>query len=410
MGQTGDTFQISAMTITMPLILIMTVIATVFGAGGNANIAASLGAKKPERAKCFSAFAVYSSVAVIAAISILVYAFEGQLLSILGANESSMGFCQGYIRWTIHIACVPMVFSQVMAQLFSAQGDTKLASIGITGAGLLNVILDPVFMFGFDLGIVGAGIATCIANYCSALFFLYQYFKKRKTNVITLQIKHYAWRNGVAKNAFAIGLPAGLGIFLMLIVDFVRNYLIGMHGTQADMAAWGVVQKLGNAFLQIAIGIAMGIRPLIAYNYTARLGKRTKSLIIGSAITMGAYTLMCLMVVLAFPKALVSIFLPIPEVMPTAVSFARLFIFQIFGVGFIELFNSLFQVMGQWKIATVSIFIAKIIVMIPALFLFVSQWGLTGIIATQPVVDTLTAAVLCIMLLSFMKKNKERFI
>lgn len=407
-GQTGDAFQISAMTITMPLILIMTVIATVFGAGGNANVAASLGAKKPEGARYFSAFAVYTAISVIAVISILIFIFESHFLSILGANEGSMDFCRGYIKWTLHIACVPMVFSQVMAQLFSSQGDTKLASIGITGAGIINVILDPIFIFIFKQGIVGAGIATCIANYCSALFFLYCYFRKRQSNVISLQIKNYTWKNGIATNALAIGIPAGLGIFLMLIVDFVRNYLIGVHGTQEDMAAWGVVQKLGNAFLQIAIGIAMGIRPLIAYNYTARLGKRTKSLIRGSAIIMGAYTLTCL-VVLLFPEALVSVFLPIPDVMPIAVSFVRLFIFQILGVGFIELFNSLFQAMGQWKIAIISVFIEKIIVMIPALFMFVRLWKNTGIIAAQPVVDTLTALTLFVILFSFIKKNRERF-
>ena len=185
-GQTGDTFQISAMTITLPLVMIMTVTATIFGAGGNANVAAALGAKQPERAKTFSVFAVYTAITIIIVLSFLIFAFEKQLLTILGADDTSYEFCRGYIRWVLHVACIPMVFSQVMAQLLTAEGETKLASIGIAGAGLLNVVLDPIFIFVFKQGIVRAGIATCISNYCSAVFFLCLHFKRKKVTVISL--------------------------------------------------------------------------------------------------------------------------------------------------------------------------------------------------------------------------------
>ena len=326
-GRTGDTFQISAMTVTLPLVMTMTVIATIFGAGGNANVAASLGTKNPKRAKTFSIFAIYTAIAVIAAISLIIFLFEKQLLGILGADENSYGFCQGYVLWVLHVACVPMVFSQVMAQLFTAEGETKLASIGIAGAGLLNVVLDPIFIFVFKQGIAGAGMATCISNYCSMAFFLFQYYKRRNVTVISLNPRGYSANNGICKSVLSIGIPAGLSIFLMNCVDFLRNYLLGIHGTQADLAAWGVVQKLGNAFLQIAIGIEQGVRPLISYNYNAALGKRTKSLINGSMIVMGIYTLACFCFVMLFPNAMVRLFLPIADVMPVAVGFLRIYIF-----------------------------------------------------------------------------------
>lgn len=182
-GRTGDEFQIGAMTITLRLIMLMTVIATVFGAGGNANIASSLGARNPERAKKFSTFAIYTSVMIVAVVSLFIYAFEDILLGVLGATVDSLMHCRRYICWTLHVACVPMVFSQVMAQMFTAEGETKIASIGITGAGIINIVLDPIFIFPLGFGIEGAGMATCIANYCSAVFFLVCYLKKRKTTV-----------------------------------------------------------------------------------------------------------------------------------------------------------------------------------------------------------------------------------
>ncbi len=408
-GRTGDTFQISAMTVTLPLVMTMTVIATIFGAGGNANVAASLGTKNPKRAKTFSVFAIYTAITVIAVISLIIFLFEKQLLGILGADENSYGFCQGYVLWVLHVACVPMVFSQVMAQLFTAEGETKLASIGIAGAGLLNVVLDPIFIFVFKQGIAGAGMATCISNYCSMAFFLFQYYKRRNVTVISLNLRGYSANNGICKSVLSIGIPAGLSIFLMNCVDFLRNYLLGIHGTQADLAAWGVVQKLGNAFLQIAIGIEQGVRPLISYNYNAALGKRTKSLINGSMVVMGIYTLACFCFVMLFPNAMVRLFLPIADVMPVAVGFLRIYIFSIFGIGFLELFNAIFQAMGQWKTATVGIVIGKIVLMVPALLIFSQIWNVTGIIAAQPFAETLTVVILAIAYIRFIRKKRELF-
>lgn len=408
-GRTGDQFQIGAMTITLPLIMLMTVIATVFGAGGNANIASSLGARNPERAKKFSTFAVYTSVMIVAVVSLFIYAFEDILLGVLGATVDSLVHCRRYICWTLHVACVPMVFSQVMAQMFTAEGETKIASIGITGAGIINIVLDPIFIFPLGFGIEGAGMATCIANYCSAVFFLVCYLKRRKTTVISLNPKHYTVKNGICTQVIAIGLPAGLSIFLMNCVDFVRNYLIGICGAQSDFAAWGVVQKLGNAFLQIALGIAQGVRPLISYNYTAGLGKRTKSLIVGSAIVMGCYTGFCFVFTMLFPEPMVNMFLPIPELMSTAVSFLQIYIFCIFAIGFLELFSAIFQSFGAWKTAIAGAFVGKIFIMMPALLVLSRIWAVNGIIAAQPVGDTTAVVFYLIMFVRFVKKNKERF-
>lgn len=408
-GQTGDTFQISAMTITLPLVMVMTVTATIFGAGGNANMAAALGAKNPERAKIFSVFVIYSAIIVIVVLSLFIFIFEKQLLFILGADKNSYGFCRGYVLWVFHIACVPMVFSQVMAQLFTAEGETKLASIGIAGAGLLNIILDPIFIFVFKQGIVGAGMATCIANYCSMCFFLYQYFKRKKVTTISLDPRNYSMKKHICKEVLSIGLPAGLSIFLMNCVDFLRNYLFGIYGAQADLAAWGVVQKLGNAFLQIAIGIEQGVRPLIAYNYNAALGKRTKSIINGSFIVMGIYTLTCFGMVMLFPQALVKLFLPIQDVMQLAAEFICIYIFCIFGIGYLELFNAIFQALGQWKTAIMGIIIGKIFLLIPALLILVKICGVTGIVMAQPIAETATVIILAIFYVDFIRKQRKKF-
>lgn len=214
-GRTGDTNQISAMTITFPLVMLMTCIAMIFGAGGNANVASALAEKDYRKAKQFSAFAFYMSMIVISAISILLLFVQSPCLYFLGANEVSVNFCSGYLLWVLHIPCAAMVGSQVFSQLFVAEGETKVASIGIAGGGIINIILDPVFVFGLNQGIVGAGMATCISNYCTILYFLIVYYRKRKTTMLSVHPKYFTFKNGIAKKTLSVGIPAGMGIFLM---------------------------------------------------------------------------------------------------------------------------------------------------------------------------------------------------
>lgn len=403
-GRTGDTFQISAMTITLPIVMTMTATSMVFGAGGNANVSASLGAGQYEKAKQFSAFSLWTALAVIGTISIGIWAVQMPVLRLLGANDDSIRFCQGYIRWVFHAACIPMVFAQVVSQLFSAQGDTKIAGIGIACAGLLNAILDPIFIFTLRLGIVGAGVATCISNYCAMAYFLVMYVRKEKTASISLSLREYRPGNGIAAETLAIGLSAGLSIILMNCIDFLRNYLFGVNGTQADLAAWGVVQKLGNAFLQICIGIANGVRPLVAFNFNAGAKARTKAIIKGSLMIVGCYTGLCFLLVMGFPQAFVTAFLPIETVIPTAIQFLRIYIFFLFGIGFQELLNSVFQALGQWRLAMGSVAVGKAVLTVPIILILTKLYGVVGIIAAQPVSDTLIVAMMTVGYFFFVRK------
>ena len=188
--------------------------------------------------------------------------------------------------------------------------------------------------------------------------------------------------------------------------DFIRNALLKAYGGQVDLAAWGVVQKIGNAFTQICIGISQGTRPLVAYNYSAKAIKRTKALINGSCLIMGCYTVICMLLVVAIPELLVGLFLPIEEAMPVAVSFLQKWIIGIIGIGYIELFNSIFQAMGRWKTSLVSVVADKLSIIL-TLLLFVRLWEITGIIIAQPVVETATGIILAVLYISIMKKEAK---
>lgn len=404
-GRTGDTFQISAMTITFPIVMTLTCVGTVFGVGANANMASELGKGNPARAKNVSAFAVYAAGSVIALLSFVLVAVKEPLLLIIGANESSLGFCVDYLFWTFHIGCIPLVLSQVFSQLFLAEGASKISAIGIAGAGALNVILDPVFIFGFDMGIAGAGLATCIANYISFAFYLLMYFLRRKTTVVCFHPRYFKVRDQICTRVLAVGIPAGLVLMCMNLCDFVRNYYFNVFGGQVELAAWGVVQKIGNALMQICVGIAQGIRPVVSYHYACGLLKRVRSIINGGIVVMGAWVLLCLGMVAAIPTLLVTLLIPSGESVPVAVSYLHTWIFCIIGFGFIELFNAIFQSIGRWKLSMINTIVNKGCLLTPTMILLANLFGIRGIVMSQPITENLTALALFVLYLVSVSKN-----
>ncbi len=408
-GRTGDTYQISAMTITFPVVMLASCVGTIFGAGGNANIAAELGKGDREKAKSFSVFSVYTASVVTMILSIILLITKEPLLYMIGADENSLNFCKGYLLWTFHVACVPLVLSQVFSQLFLAEGESKISAIGIAGAGLLNVILDPLFIFGFHMGVAGAGLATCVANYISIAFYLLMYWLRRKTTVVCIRPKYFRVKGKICSRVLSVGVAAGLVLLFMDTCDFTRNYFFSILGGQVELAAWGVVQKIGNAFMQICVGIAQGIRPVVSYNYAAGLLKRVKSIINGGILVMAAWILACQILVAAVPETLVKLLIPVGESIPVAVSYLRVWIFCLIGFGFIELFNAVFQSMNRWQISMANTVINKGLMLTPIMALLATLMGINGIIISQPITENVTAVVLFFIYLVVIKKESKRF-
>lgn len=173
-GRTGDTFQISSMAITFPVVMLVSCVGTIFGAGANANMAAELGRGNRERAKSICTFSLYAAAAVVVLFSFILLAAKEPILYRIGADENSIGFCGDYLFWVFHIGCVPLVLSQVFSAVFASEGESQIAAFGVGLAGVLNVILDPIFIFPFGMGVAGAGLATCLSNYISLGYYLLQ--------------------------------------------------------------------------------------------------------------------------------------------------------------------------------------------------------------------------------------------
>lgn len=404
-GRTGDTFQISAMAITFPVMMTISCVGTIFGVGANAHMAAELGKGNRERAKTFSVFALYTASAVSILLSLILLGIKEPLLYAIGADENSVGFCQDYLFWIFHMACVPLVLSQVFSQLFLAEGESRISAVGVAGAGIVNIILDPVFIFGCDMGIAGAGFATFLSDCLAVAYYLVMYRRRRDATVVCFHPRYYRAGGGICTGVLSVGIPAGLVLMCNNICDFARNSFFNLLGGQVELAAWGVVQKIGVSYMQLCVGIAQGVRPVVAYNYSAGLLKRVRSIINSAMAVMAGWVAVCVGLSLAFPAALVGLLIPSGDSIPYAVSYLRTWIFCIIGVGFVELFNSIFQAIGKWKISMANTIINKAFLLTPVMVLMARLAGIQGITVSQPITEDLTALVLFFVYLFVMKKD-----
>ncbi|MGM9608221.1 MAG: MATE family efflux transporter [Oscillospiraceae bacterium] len=396
-GRTGDPYQVAAMTLTFPVYVTMTVIAAIMGVGGNANIAASLGLRDRDRAKRYSVFCIYTAIGVVIIFACVVTGFRTPILTALGASRETMQFCKDYLFWTVLVGSIPLTFNQTISQLFLSEGESKIAGFGISMASILNIILDPIFVFPLGMGIAGAALATAVSNYVAFVYYFYHWFKRRRTTVICLDIRKYRARDGICLKVLAVGFPSGLVPLLTNMCDMVRNSYVAKLGSDLDLAGWGSVQKSMFALSLIALGIAQGCRPVISYNYARGDLRRTRKLASGSLITIVTYVIVVIALLNLFPSTVVKLFVTDPQAVASGTYFMRVWSLSLFGMSLIEVVNAIFQALGRWKLSMANTIINKGLLMTPILILLANLFGLKAVPISQIITDTTTAIVLLVI-------------
>ena len=179
-GQIGNPYMVAAVSLVSLWFNLLTALGNLFGLGGSSLISRLLGAKQEKDIKYVSAFSIWGGAAVTLLFSIGTYLARRPLLTFLGASPDTYGFAESYLFWVVVLGGVPTMVSLTMGHLLRSEGHARPASAGMMFGGILNVVLDPVLIFGFDMGVAGAAIATAFSNAASVVFFVIQYIRLGK--------------------------------------------------------------------------------------------------------------------------------------------------------------------------------------------------------------------------------------
>lgn len=274
-GQLNDPLQVAAATVAMPCFMLLTAFANLFGIGGASLISRCLGVNDTEKARQTASFAIWTGAGTAFLYGVALLLLEPIIFPVLGANGETQEYLRQYMFWTITVGAVPTVMNSEFAHLIRAEGYSKQAAFGVALGGILNIILDPIFIFTFNMKIEGAAIATMLSNVIATVYFIAFLLKKRKSTAITLNIKKYTLKHGIPSEVVAVGLPGFIMTVMSTVSNTVLNHIVAGYSNVA-IAGMGIAKKIDMLAYAIAQGMAQGVLPFIGYNYSSNNIKRMK--------------------------------------------------------------------------------------------------------------------------------------
>lgn len=398
-GMADNPSQTAASSVSFTLVFLMACISNLFGVGGGSLISRLLGEKKDKDAASVASFSFYGSLVVSALYSIAVLVFMDPLLMNLGATESSLSYARDYALWVIVIGAIPTTLSVTMSHLFRSEGYAKYASIGLGMGGIINIILDPIFMFlvlpaGNETK--GAAIATMISNVAVLVYFVVIYFMKRKSSVLSLSPRKMIPEKRYISSVFAVGFPSALGSFLACLSSIVINNLTASYSHiygDVPVAAVGIAKKIDMLPMNVGMGLCQGMMPLVAYNYSSGNYKRMKAFATCARTVGMSFAAVCIVVFEIFASPIVSIFNGHAETVAMGTDFLRIFCLAVPLMIFNFQLSFTFQAMGMGKQSLILSSLRQGLVNIPLLFIMNHFFGLYGVIWTQLVSDAITSLI-----------------
>ena len=318
--------------------------------------------------------------------------FMNPLLKLLGAGENTYEYAGQYAFCVIVLGGIPTVLSNVLSNLIRSIGCSKVAGKGIILGGLLNIALDPLFMFVLlpdGCEVLGAGIATCLSNCFACLFFIIVMARMKGQSVLTFDLRKGRPDKESIESIFAVGIPSAAASFLFDLDYVVIDKLMVSYHDLA-LAAIGIVLKVERFPLNVGIGICQGMMPLVAYSYGARNKKRMNDAIRLSRIPGLLIAAGSILMYEIFAGQLIRIFISDSQTIDLATSFLRIRVLAT-PLMFLSFFTVyLFQAFGMGKKALFLGMTRWLVFNIPMLFILNGIFGMYGIVWSQVTADTLT--------------------
>lgn len=394
-GQTDNPYMVAASSLVLTIFLMTTAIGALFGTGGGSLMVRLLGKKEEEEARKVASLSILMAGATALVFSMICLIFMNPLLRLLGASDLTIGYAKQYLLFVVVIGSFPTILSNVMSSLIRNLGYSKEASLGLGMGGVLNVFLDPLFMFvllpdGYQ--VMGAAIATMLSNMVSMTYFILVFQKLKGQTILALPRRIEKIKRDSMQSLFAVGVPAGLSLFLFDLTNIVINRLSSMHG-DIQLAGMGIVLKVERLPLNVGIGICLGMVPLVAYNYGAKNYKRMKEFFTAARVAGVVFALFCVVLYRTFAPVIIEAFIDDAQTVAYGTQFLKA---RCFAPPFMFLsFNMVhfMQAVGKGKYSFYLAVIRQLVLNIPILFLMNSLFGMTGIVWTALIADCLTVIV-----------------
>lgn len=402
-GGLGES-QMGAISVVYPLGQVVVGLGLLFGNGAASYISRLLGRGDKENADKVASTALYSSVSVGAVIILISMVFLHPILKLLGATDSILPFAATYASIYI-VSCIFNVFNVTMNNIVTSEGAAKTTMCALLTGAILNIALDPLFIYVFDLGVAGAAIATAISQAVSTFVYLTYIFRKK--SVFHFRVKDCTYTKENMSEIFKIGIPTLVFQILTSVSISLINNAAGDYGDSA-IAGMGVVTRLISMGSLSVFGFIKGFQPIAGYSYGAKKFNRLREAIKTSILWSTAFCVIFGVILALFPTAIVSQFTKgDAEMIRIGAASLRANGISIILFGFYTVYSSLFLALGKGREGFILGACRQGICFIPVILFLPMVWGLNGIMYAQPIADVLSAVITVFMAIPLHKKLNE---
>lgn len=385
---------IAAVSLCFPIHMFILSMGLLVGVGGASVLSRSLGALEYKKARFILTNAVVTIITLTVLLAVFGQLFLDRLVLILGATADTQLLTQQYLK-IILLGSPFFGFSVSGNNILRAQGFAKTAMTAMAISALMNILLDYIFIFIFEMGIVGAALATIISQFFSALFVFVMFVSGKTTT--KLNFKYLVLKLSIIKEILSIGVSAFVRTVIGSLLIVIINNSLKTYGNSLYIAVYGIINRLMTFALMPIFGIGQGFQPIAGYNYGARRFQKVKQAFKVSAITASVISLIGYLNLFFLPKIFVSLFTNDPELFNLTISSIKLFSAMIFLVGFQVIGSIFFQAIGKALPAFLLTTSRQALILTPLILILPNFLGVKGIWISFPISDLLAFTLTVIM-------------
>ncbi|MGY0373134.1 MATE family efflux transporter [Clostridium sp. JNZ J1-5] len=384
-GRGVGSLALAGLSITFPIMVMTSGFGMLMGMGGGVLTSINLGKKDKNRAEKIlgNTFVLLCITSFI--VSILAFLIKGPILRSFGASNNTMAYADDYLS----IILLGTIFQNIgfgMNNLIRSEGNPTVAMRTMLIGAFLNIILDPIFIFVFHMGVKGAALATIISQFANTIWVLAHF--RGKNSVLKLRRENFKIEGEILRGIISIGMAPFVMQVAGSFVNIIFNKQLMTYGGDLAVGAMGIINSISMLIIMSMISVNQASQPIIGYNYGAKeygRVKETLKLAILGSISIG---ILGFIAVEAFPQALIGIFNKTDnELLNVGVSGIRIFLCMLPIIGFQIVGSNFFQAIGKAKVSMILSLLRQVIVLIPLLIILPKVFHINGVWMAAPLAD-----------------------
>lgn len=393
-AQTQNTALVAGVSLCAPMFTLMVAMGDIFGLGGSSLISRLLGQGQEQRVRHVSAFCSYGAILWGIFVGAMMLLFRQPILTLLGAKSDTMDSAMAYYSY-LALGAPAIIFTLVPSNILRTEGMAVASMVGsITGA-LVNIVLDPIFIFGLNMGAGGAALATVLSNVVSAVLFIVLLCTKSQR--LSMRLRDCSVQGMELREILVIGFPASITNLMQSFAMTLTNRFLLPYGTE-NVAALGIALKVNMIVMLIMVGFAFGAQPLLGYNYGANNRERLRGILKFDILVELVFSVVMTVLFLTAAPHIIRIFMTDDGVVQAGGTILRCMVVTMPLMGIILVCTTLFQAAGKAMPAFLLSISRQGVALLICMVVLSAVFGFYGVILAQAAADVLSAVLALVLL------------